>query len=818
MYDRTGRFRHRIFLAGVFPRFATLAAAWLFLVTFSWSATASQAPRPGAAEQMIAKTVAEVIGRYHYLSLPLDDTLSKQLFEEYFDRLDHEHSVFLASDIEEFRSYQTILDDLLRKGKLRFAFGTPNRYLNMEMFRQRVKKELQGNIDFAFDVYARFQQRLQERTEYVQQRLEQPFDFDKDEVILLDRSKEPWCKTKAELDALWRRRLKNNLLVYEMMSLNEEEAEKKEEATSPLAKPERAVGEGQEPTPVTAEEAKKQKTVSPPKTPKQRVIQFYERYLRRYQEKDPIDIAEIFLSVFTRIYDCHSAYMAPDTEEDFDISMKLSLQGIGAMLTTEDAFVKVVRIMPGGPAEADGRLKEADRIIAVAQEDEEAVDVIDMSLHKVVRKIRGPKGTHVYLTVLEEGKRLGSVPTVIDIVRGEVKLTEQEAKSEVRSISLPAATAGVKAQKAAVAVIALPSFYSDFGRKKEGAKDYKSSSRDLRRLIDDARKDGLSGMILDLRSNGGGSLDEAISLAGLFFAEGPVVQVRVKRGQVYKRNDPDKETVYDGPLVVLVDRLSASASEIVAAALQDYHRAVIVGEHSTHGKGTVQTVFHLNKKLKRSPIFAKQEAGSLKFTTAKFYRVTGGSTQVKGVTPDIILPSFTDHMELGEEHLPHVLPWDEIDMVKVACDVDVRPYLPTLSERSQRRLASNKDFQEYLQYIDKFAERRKRKTLSINRGKRTEKQKEDKAWTEKMKTFNLRKKRNKDPKVGEKKTEAGAKEAEPEDFMLVEALQIMGDLIVLQGGGTEFPAVELTVSGEERAASSTLDAASRTGKTSPETH
>jgi len=791
----------------------------------------------------------------HVAHRELDDTVSAQIFDEYFKRLDHGRSFFLASDIEEFSSYRVILDDLLLR---------------------------EGNVDFAFDVYARFLERVRQRLDFVNTRLDQPFDFSLDETVLLDRSEEPWCATRSELDELWRKRIKNNLLVYEMMKTG---ADEKDAEAPDGAAPDQAAPRADQPpeTPPTdgeaqpdsqsrqqtapapqadgaeprqkadaqpAGEAEPTKDASkpadeaerkadagaplpvPPKTPKQRVLRFYERYLRQLEENEGMDVLEIFLSAMTRIYDPHSVYMAPDTEQDFDIAMKLSLQGIGALLTTEDAFVKIVGILPGGPAEMDGRLKEGDRIIAVAQDNQEAVDVIDMPLRKVVKMIRGRKGTRVLLTVLEAGKGLGSVPVVIDIVRDQVKLTEQEAKSEVRTIQLPVSVDADQAQAAPatpakapeaddepdagaaetqaaqpvgdgarVALVFLPSFYTDFQGKHRGLKDYKSSTRDVRRLIDDAAEQDLAGVILDLRSNGGGSLDEAIELAGLFFSEGPVVQVRKTDGTVKKRHDPDPETVYDGPLMLLVDRHSASASEIVAAAIQDYRRGVILGESSTHGKGTVQTVYHLDRKLRRSPIFKGREAGSVKFTMAKFYRVTGGSTQVKGVPPDIVFASFTDHMKLGEAHLPKALPWDEIEPLTFSCHVDVGPYLATLKARSEARLATDEEYQEHLRDIAEFGERRKRKTLPLNKEARIALQKEEEQWGQKLRRTKSAKKR----RMAKKKEED--QDEPPRDYVLEEALAIMGDLIVMQGGGALSRTVEVSEVARERDTETTAPAA-----------
>ncbi|MBT3379655.1 MAG: carboxy terminal-processing peptidase [Lentisphaerae bacterium] len=730
----------------------TAVLVWVS-VTGLRALAAARGNGPGAVEKVVSKYVASLMSRYHYSHRRIDDSVSEKLFDEFFDRLDHNRSFLLAADIKEFQSYQTILDDLV----------------------------LQGQVTIAFDVYERYVQRVRERVAFVKSRLEVPFDFTKDEQMILDRSELPWCASVSELDEVWRKRIKNNMLVYQMMEVSRQKKATPEEQQQEK-QPEGEGGDTPDEGGAAPGGAKEKASapVVPRKTPKERVLQFYERYLRQVESREGLEVVELFLSSLTRIFDPHSVYMAPDTEEDFNIAMKLSLQGIGALLNTEDSFVKVAGIIAGGPAELDGQLKEGDRIIAVAQENQESVDVIDMPLRKVVKMIRGPKGTTVYLTVLEAGKGLGSVPVVVDIVRDEVKLTDQEAKSEVRPIMLPleaTATPGEDkaeenaAREARIGIIYLPSFYADFRAKNSGAKDYKSSTRDVRRLISEAKEKGMTGLILDLRSNGGGSLEEAIELAGLFFPEGPVVQVRDARGQVKKRHDPDPETIYDGPLLVLIDRLSASASEIVAAAIQDHRRGVIVGEKRSHGKGTVQTVFHLDDRLRRTPIFRQKKAGSLKFTMAKFYRVTGGSTQVKGVTPDVTFASFTDHMELGEEHLPHVMPWDEIEALETEPFVDVTPYVPALSERSQERMSRDPDYQAMLEDIERFAERRDRKTLTLSKAKRVELQQEEEAWSEKLKKSKPRKRR--------RGSSASSEDEQATDPVLDEALQIIGDMIVL---------------------------------------
>jgi carboxyl-terminal processing protease len=394
-----------------------------------------------------------------------------------------------------------------------------------------------------------------------------------------------------------------------------------------------------------------------------------------------------------------------------------------------------------------------------------------MSLRKVVGMIRGPKGEPVLLTVLSADQGIGGVPVIIDIVRDKVELTEKDARSEIRRIQVPDPTGAERSVD--VLYVYLPSFYSDFAGRKNGDEDFKSSTKDVARLIDTAvAEEQIGGVVLDLRGNGGGSLDEAVALSGLFFDQGPVVQIR-EPGRVVQRDDPEPGTHYDGPLVVMIDRLSASASEIVAAALKDYGRAVLVGEGATHGKGTVQTIFDLDRAFRGASLFRDQPPGSLKLTIAKFYRVTGGSTQKRGVSPHIALSSFTDYMELGEEHLPHVMPWDQIDALDVSSEVDVSPLVPTVIERSAARLAADREYQALVAEIEAYGERRQRKTVSLNRERRLEERDVERALSERLDELMTRGR-------AYAEDEAAQSDDESRDFLLQEGLSVLADLIELE--------------------------------------
>jgi len=699
--------------------------------------------RPTALDRFVSRKVLETISLNHYAKHPVDADYSAQWFSEYFRQLDPSHMFFLASDVEDFRSYEKVLGDLVLRST---------------------------NIDAAFEIYERYLQRVQEWAVYATNRLLQPVDLMGTETIEIDRREAPWAANRTDLENLWRRQLINRLLIETLA--DEVDADADEDGR---IIPHAEVAPAPEADPNAAVEGRPAVAGAPRRPPAERAAESYRRFLKRKQETDTSEVVEAFLNSLARIYDPHSAYMAPDAEEDFDISMRLSLQGIGAVLTTKDSYVEILEIVPGGPAARDGRLKPGDRIVAVAQGEDPGnpVDVVDMPLRKVVRMIRGAKGTTVLLTTLVAGS---NTTAVVDLVRDKVELKESEAKCETRQVQSPDRP---EQRPLRVAVLTLPSFYLDFEGRRDGVENYASCTRDVQRLLEATAKEPVDGLVLDLRGNGGGALDEAVRLAGFFFDQGPVVQVRDFRGTVKKREDTDAGVLYGGPLIVLVDKFSASASEIVAAALQDHRRAVILGESSTHGKGTVQTVYSLDRQLAQSNLFEGQRGGSVKFTIQKFYRVNGGSTQAKGVVPDLQFPSFTDFMELGEAAMPHALPWDCIEAMATPPGVDVTPLIPELKTRFEARLQASPEFADLRADIARFAERRKLKELPLNLDARRVFQKEEEQWAKKMREPARR-----------RKAHAGAPGAKPEDepppdLVLDEAVRVMVDLIALQQGQAE---------------------------------
>lgn len=440
------------------------------------------------------------------------------------------------------------------------------------------------------------------------------------------------------------------------------------------------------------------------------------RTLRMLQEFDSDDVLQIYLTALTRVYDPHSDYMAKASMDNFNISMKLSLFGIGALLQSEDGYCKIKELMDG-PAKKSGQLKPNDKIVAVAQGTNEPVDCVDMKLNKVVEMIRGPKGTEVRLTVIPVDAPDSSTRKVISLVRDEIKLEDQEAKAKL--IELPSENGQPPLR---LGVIDLPSFYADLSNRNAGRK---STTSDVAKLLKKLKEENVAGVVLDLRRNGGGSLEEAINLTGLFITEGPIVQVKDHDGQVTVDKDTDSRVLYDGPLVVMTSRFSASASEILAGALQDYGRAVVVGDVSTHGKGTVQTLLGLNQFVRTT-----NDLGTLKITIRKFYRASGSSTQRKGIVPDIILPSVNNHAEVGEASMPNALPWDTVPTAKFEPVNIVPPVLPELRKRSELRVTADKDFTFVREEIERFKKVREEKTVSMNEEERWKEKKENEARAE----------------------------------------------------------------------------------------
>ncbi|WP_074675515.1 carboxy terminal-processing peptidase [Ectopseudomonas alcaliphila] len=556
-------------------------------------------------EQVIASlNVVELLRRHHYNKPPLNDERSTQIYDNYLKSLDPSRSYFTAADIAEFNQWRTKFDDLLKS----------------------------GDLEPGFTIYRRHLTRMEERLNYALAELGKgvdKIDFSIDEKLQVDREKAPWAKDRAELDELWRKRVKDEVLRLKIAG-------------------------------------KETKDIQ------ELLTKRYKNQLARLKQTRGEDVFQAYINAFATTYDPHTTYLSPDNAENFDINMSLSLEGIGAVLQSDNEHVKVVRLVPAGPAEKSKQIAPADRIVGVAQGSDEMVDVIGWRLDEVVKLIRGPKGSTVRLEVIPASNPPSDQTSkVVTITREAVKLEEQAAKKKVLELKH-------EGRDYKLGVIELPAFYLDFKAFRAGDPNYKSTTRDVKRLLDELQAEKVDGVVIDLRNNGGGSLQEATELTSLFIEQGPTVLVRNADGRVDVLADENKGVYYSGPLAVLVNRLSASASEIFAGAMQDYHRALILGGQ-TFGKGTVQTIQPLNH-------------GELKLTLAKFYRVSGQSTQHQGVIPDITYPDVMDTKDIGESALPAALPWDSIRPA-ITPELDpIKPFLTELKTRHDLRTAKDPDF------------------------------------------------------------------------------------------------------------------------------
>jgi carboxyl-terminal processing protease len=577
----------------------------------------------------------------------------------------------------------------------------------------------EGDLSFPYKVYTRFLKRIGERSKLVDELANAAHDFTVKEYLDTNFDAIDFASTDQELHERWRKRIKYDLLLQRL---------------------------GQKPP--TEAEAKK------------KVQERYQDLLRRWKQLDNYDLMEMYLSDLTASVDPHTSYMSPTTLDDFDIAMRLNLEGIGALLRSENGQTIVTEIIPGGAAATDGRLKPNDKIVAVAQGDGQFVDVVDMKLRDVVKLIRGSSGTKVQLKVISTEL----APVVYEFIRQKVELKSQEARSEIIE-------QGKKAdgKPYRIGVIDLPSFYAETGPRKGGQTETKSATEDVRKLLKEFNAKGVDGVILDLRKNGGGSLNEALALTGLFIDQGPVVQVKGSRGRVQHLDDPEKGMVYGGPLMVLVSRYSASASEILAGALQDYGRALIVGDTATHGKGTVQWLVDLGNQVAGVGKSAQSKLGALKLTIQQFYRVNGDSTQNRGVLSDIVLPSRSEVVATTEKELDYALAFDHIKPVAhdelgmVPAEVKA-----VLAARSAERVKNSAEFVQLAKEIDLVKTRIARKAFPLNEQELREQFTKDEAEKVEQRANGVL--------VPEGPTETGAYKFQ-RNFTNKEILQIMEDFV-----------------------------------------
>jgi carboxyl-terminal processing protease len=605
----------------------------------AWSDSVRPPPselKPSPQQAQAAHLAAEVLSRYHYKTVALDDALSEKIFGHYLKSLDSERLFFVQADIDQLARFRTVLDDAIIKEDLSAPFAM-------------------------FNLYA---QRVFERYSYARSLLREGFDFRQKEDYQFARDKEPWLKSEVEMRELWRKRVKNDWLRLRL-----------------AGKDDKAIA-------ATLEKR-------------------YDNAFKRIGRATSKDAFEIFMNAYTMAIEPHTNYMGPRAAADFDISMKLSLVGIGAVLTEKDDYVTIRELVPGGPAALSGQLKTGDRILGVGQGSGGLVtDIMGWRLDDTVALIRGAADTIVLLDVLPADAGPDGKHKLVSLMRKKISLEDQAAKKTILSVSDGKTTHQV-------GVISLPGFYEDFEARRSGANDFKSATRDVARLLDELKKAKVDSVLIDLRNNGGGSLKEAVELTGLFIDKGPVVQQRDARGRISVERDTKAGVAWDGPLGVMINRASASASEIFAAAIQDYGRGLVIGEPS-FGKGTVQTMVNLDEVAKNS----KQTFGELKLTVAQFFRINGGTNQLRGVKPDILLPAIADAESFGESSYENALPWIQIRAVDYAPAGDLKSLLPALLQRHEVRVSKDKEFRFLQEDIAELNVQRKRNLVSLNEAER----------------------------------------------------------------------------------------------------
>ncbi len=645
--------------------------------------------------------VSQLVSFYHYKKdFSFDDKFSRQAFDAYLEQLDPGRMYLTAEDVQSFSKYQNKIDDAI----------------------------YDGDVSLAFDIFEKFRKRWIERYQYALHLLDQKFDFTKNETFRYDRKDVAWTENQSELNELWRKRVKNDVI---MQLLNDK----------------------------TLDEAK------------EKLHKRYIASMRRMSQTESKDVFRYFMTAVTQTVEPHTLYFSPRAADKFNTEMSLSLEGIGAVLQTEDVDTKIVRLVPGGPAKRSKQLSKDDIILSVGQGDKGPLqDVIGWRIDDVVELIKGKAGSTVRLEVMTPDSAANGDTRIVKIVREKIKLEDQDAQSKIIEIKQ-------NGKLRHFGVIELPKFYIDYGEYVKGNPNYKSTTRDVHKLIDELKAKHVDGIIMDLRNNGGGSLMEATQLTGLFIKQGPVVQERDFKNRIRVHPDVDPSIAYDGPLVVLVNRFSASASEIFAGAIQDYGRGLIVGS-TTFGKGTIQQIRNLDEWNRRSP---DTHLGQLKFTAARFYRISGDSTQIKGVKPDVTMPSLIDAKEYGEASLTNSLPWDQISAANYQ-HTDLHNVLPKILANHKKRLDQDPEFKLLDEEYSAYKTIREEKTTSLNL--ETRRAEREKSKAESLVRLNKRRKFEGLPALAKLDDEEDDNDEDDEehkfDPVLTEAGRIMSDFISIE--------------------------------------
>ncbi|GAA4926212.1 carboxy terminal-processing peptidase [Mucilaginibacter defluvii] len=610
--------------------------------------------QPDEQQSIVLQNVTEMVTKYNYKKIDLNDSISGVIFDRYIKALDGNHNYLLESDVKDFEKFRLMLDDDMKAGNL-------------------------ANVFYIFNVY---QKRYNDRINYSIKKINDNFDYAKDETFTYDREKLPWVSSAQELDKLWSGRVKYDLLNLKLA--NKDMAKNKE-------------------------------------TLRKR----YQNLLSQSNKLSNADVFQIFMDSFTEAVDPHTNYFTPSNAANFNIEMSRSVQGIGASLQSENEYVTIKTIVPGGPADKSKQISVDDRIVGVAQgKTGEFQNIIGWRIENAIAIIRGTKGTVVRLEILPAGATAGSKPKVVEMVREKIILKDQSAKKEIK-------TYNQNGKNFKIGIISIPAFYLDFDDYRSGNPNYKSTTRDVKLILDSLKQAKVDGVVIDLRQNGGGSLTEAIELTGLFIKDGPVVQVKDARNQIEVDKDEDPDIAYSGPLLVAVDRFSASASEIFAGAIQDYGRGIIAGTQ-TYGKGTVQSAINLDKvitttlsekisslvgKTKTVGTGSQNKFGQLNLTVAKFYRISGGSTQHKGVMPDISFPSIIPLDKYGEDTEPSALPYDVIAKSQYAKVGDFATVLPQLKKQHEQRMAQSASYKYLIEDIAEFKKTEAETSVTLNEQK-----------------------------------------------------------------------------------------------------
>lgn len=632
------------------------------LVVFAVQGSLAELSSPTASDRSITISVVDLMRRQHLSQHPLDNEIAERTAKGFIKMLDPTKYYFYKADVDSFLARQDGLDEKLQT----------------------------GDTSFSYLVFSTLLKRIDERVKLVDELLAAQHDFTVDEDLVIDSDAAEWPKDEAEARDLWRKRIK-----YDLLFLKADQA--KTDSSSSGDDSEKKLENGR-----NGSKGKDQDPIA-------RLSRRYHSFAKRMHQTDHEELLEMYLTSLTQSYDPHSTYMSAKSEENFEILMRLNLEGIGASLQFDDGYTVVKELIPGGAAEKDGRLKPEDRIVGVGQgEDGEIVDTVDMKLSDVVDKIRGKRGTTVRLEVIPTGK---NERMIYNIVREQIKLSDSEARARIIERTR-------QGHAYRLGVIDLPSFYMDMEAARRGVPDYKSTTRDVRRLLNDFKKKQVDAVVLDLRRNGGGSLLEAEGVTGLFIDEGPIVQVKDKNDHVEHQDDSEPGTAWDGPLVVLTSRFSASASEIFAGAIQDYQRGIIVGDKTTHGKGTVQSLLDLGQQLFRVTMNTPK-LGALKITMQQFYRPDGDSTQNRGVLSDVELPSMSNELKgVGEAELDYAMAFDRVEPVPhERLGLVDKDLVSRLDKKSATRRELSDGFKKLLRNVERYRQQKSRKTVSLNEAK-----------------------------------------------------------------------------------------------------